>query len=106
MGEAKHLESESGLRRRSHALSRCGDRGEGSGFQSVEAGFSRHPTKNSGALSLFIYYTTDGYVTEGDWQGGYNSDFEGWVQQSSTNFPGAVVSSTTYSSFNGQQYEA
>jgi hypothetical protein len=36
---------------------------------------------------LFVYYTTNGYASDGDNIGGYNQDVDGWVQVSNTQYP-------------------
>jgi neprosin-like protein len=41
---------------------------------------------------LFGYYTTNGYSANGDNIGGYNRDVDGWIQYSSSIYPGAVSS--------------
>jgi neprosin-like protein len=41
---------------------------------------------------LFVYYTTNGYSANGDNIGGYNQDVDGWIQYSSSIYPGAVSS--------------
>ena len=73
-------------------------RGSGSGLQSVEAGLR----KTSGAIKIFVFFTTDNYITKDDWRGGYNTDFEGWQQQSGTIFPGSGAAVTSV--YNGTQY--
>ncbi len=51
---------------------------------------------------FFIYFTTNGYASQGDNVGGYNRDVDGWVQYSSTLFPGAKLNSVSV--MNGSQY--
>jgi hypothetical protein len=39
---------------------------------------------------LFVYYTTNNYSNDGDNQGGYNQEVDGWVQYDSSVYPGAT----------------
>jgi hypothetical protein len=52
---------------------------------------------------LFVYYTTNGYAFEGNNQGGYNRDVDGWVQYDSSVYPGAGFA--TASTPGGDQYD-
>ena len=61
--------------------------------QTVEAGWQAFQLLNGDTAShLFTFYTTNGYATSGDNQGGYNRDVAGWVQVSTSIFPGTVFS--------------
>jgi hypothetical protein len=64
----------------------------GSPRQSVEAGWTVDRGLN-GDLSphLFTYFTTNNYTRDGDNLGGYNRLYKGWVQSSTTMFPGASL---------------
>lgn len=57
--------------------------------QTVEAGWINFINQVS-QPHLFTYYTTNGYLQEGDNQGGWNTEFTGWVQVDSTIHPGSV----------------
>ena len=77
-------------------------RGGGSGKQTVEAGHQEfHDLYGDWVPHLFIYYTTNGYTSNGDNQGGYNRDVDGWVQYSNTIYPEAK--SSPLSQFGGTQ---
>lgn len=54
-------------------------------------------------IRFFIYYTTNGYVSEGNGVGGYNQTFPEWVQVSKTVFPGAKISPVSIPG--GTQYD-
>ncbi len=62
-------------------------RGTGSAHQTVEAGKIEWSGWNSGFPTLFVYYTTNNYTNDDDWEGGYNSLVDGWCQDSETVFP-------------------
>jgi hypothetical protein len=77
-------------------------RGMGFGFQTVEAGWQKLPNLyGDWKTHLFVFYTSNGYSVQGDNLGGYNQDVDGWVQVSSTIFPGSLLS---VSSYLGPQY--
>jgi hypothetical protein len=62
-------------------------------LQTVEAGWQQR--KNSygdWVPHLFTYYTTNGYTSNGDNEGGYNEDVDGWVQVDGQIHPGALSS--------------
>jgi hypothetical protein len=60
-------------------------------LQSLEAGWTCDQSLNGDwAPHLFTFYTTNDYLQEGDFIGGYNTDVDGWVQVSSSIFPGAA----------------
>lgn len=73
--------------------------------QSVEMGWTVDPGLNNGSTAphLFTYYTTNGYAQDGDYEGGYNQLNKGWIQVSSTIFPGAAING--WSVQGGQQVE-
>ena len=72
------------------------------GEQTVEAGWINYPNQVS-APHIFTYYTTDGYTGNGNNVGGWNQQVGGWVQYSSTIFPGTYF--TPLSTIDGPQYE-
>jgi hypothetical protein len=69
--------------------------------QTVEAGWQVSPLRFGGdqLAHLFVFYTPDGYVT-----GCYDHACSGFVQYSSSVFPGATFPS--YSQYQGPQFEA
>lgn len=68
-------------------------RGSGNGKQTIEAGWQEYrDLYGDWRPHLFVFYTTNGYTHQGDNQGGYNRDVDGWVQYSRTVFPGALIS--------------
>jgi hypothetical protein len=72
-------------------------------LQSLEAGWTVDYSLNGDWLPhLFTYYTTNGYTDDDDNIGGYNSDVDGWVQVSSSIYPGTLLSAP-YSSQGGAQ---
>ncbi len=72
-------------------------------LQSLEAGWScDHSLNGDWSPHLFTYYTTNGYTNDGDFQGGYNNDVDGWVQVSSNVYPGIGLSPV--SALGGTQY--
>ncbi len=63
-------------------------------MQTVEAGWQKWKTHyGDWQPHLFVYYTTNGYNNDGDNQGGYNQDVNGWVQVSKTIYPGVALTS-------------
>jgi hypothetical protein len=61
-------------------------------LESLEAGWEvSRDQYNDDQPHLFTYYTTNGYDTDADNQGGYNRDFAGWVQYDANIFPGALI---------------
>jgi hypothetical protein len=72
-------------------------------LQSLEAGWScDHSLNGDWSPHLFTYYTTNGYTNDGDFQGGYNNDVDGWVQVSPNIYPGIGLS--PISALGGTQY--
>lgn len=72
--------------------------------QSVEAGIQvMQNLYGDWAPHLFVYYTTCGYASSGDNQGGYNRDVNGWVQVDGAVFPGGAFSGV--STPGGDQYD-
>lgn len=68
----------------------------GSPLQSAEAGWTVDQGLNGNlAPHLFTYFTTNGYTRDGDNLGGYNSLQKGWVQSSTTGFPGMQLVSSS-----------
>ncbi|EPE36429.1 carboxyl-terminal proteinase [Glarea lozoyensis ATCC 20868] len=59
------------------------------GTQTVEAGWINWKQQVA-QPHLFTYYTSNNYVQEGNNQGGWNTDFTGWVQVDPTIHPGSV----------------
>jgi len=75
----------------------------GSPLQTVECGWQDYKNLyGDNYPHLFVYYTTNGYASQGDNQGGYNRDVDGFVQYSSSTFPGARI--TWGSTYGGTQY--
>ncbi|MFI5959355.1 neprosin family prolyl endopeptidase [Cryptosporangium sp. NPDC051539] len=67
-------------------------RGSGAGLQTVEAGVQvLKDLYGDWEPHVFIYYTTCGYTRSGANVGGYNTDVGGFVQASTTVFPGMNV---------------
>jgi hypothetical protein len=65
-------------------------------LESLEAGWTvDHSLNGDWAPHLFVYYTNNGYTQDGDNQGGYNQDVDGWVQVNGTYYPGAPVAGTS-----------
>jgi hypothetical protein len=61
-------------------------------LQSIEGGWTVDQNLNGDALPhIFTYYTTNGYTSDGDNKGGYNTQVGGFVQYSSPSTTGAVV---------------
>lgn len=75
--------------------------------ESVEVGFQRSRfIYGDDNLHLFTYFTTTSYATEGNYVGGYNRQYLGFVPAvGATALPGQTVSSSTLSIPNGAQYE-
>jgi hypothetical protein len=74
------------------------------GRQTVEAGWQEFRDKYGDWFPhLFVYYTTNGYSKDGDNVGGYNQEVKGWVQYSSSVYPGATTSNV--STPGGAQWE-
>jgi len=62
-------------------------------LQTVEAGWQqRYDSYGDWVPHLFTYYTTNGYTSDGDNEGGYNEDVDGWVQVDGAVHPGALSS--------------
>jgi Neprosin len=60
--------------------------------QAVEAGWIVCQQLNGDGLPhLFTYYTTNGYGAGADNVGGYNLEFDGWVQYDPSIYPGALI---------------
>ncbi|KAH8891622.1 hypothetical protein GQ53DRAFT_781835 [Thozetella sp. PMI_491] len=57
--------------------------------QTVEAGWINFIDQVA-QPHLFTFYTTNGYLQDGDNQGGWNTEFTGWVQVDQTIHPGSV----------------
>jgi len=73
------------------------------GMQTIEAGHQEfRDLYGDWVPHLFVYYTTNGYAKNGDNEGGYNRDVDGWVQYSDSVHPGAISSPTSTSG--GAQY--
>jgi hypothetical protein len=71
--------------------------------QTVEAGWQVFQDKfGDWSPHLFTYYTTNDYSQDGDNQGGYDQEVDGWVQYDSSIHPGALI--TTVSVHGGVQY--
>jgi hypothetical protein len=87
-----------------HSIMQCGLQNyDNPQLQSLEGGWTVDHSLNGDWLPhLFTYYTTNGYTSSGDNIGGYNSDVDGWVQVSSSVYPGAAFSSP-YSTIGGPQ---
>ena len=88
------------------SLSQIGLEGnrETGGRQTVEAGWQEFRDKYGDWIPhLFVYYTTNGYSKDGDNIGGYNQEVKGWVQYSSSVYPGAI--SNNVSTPGGAQWE-
>jgi hypothetical protein len=72
-------------------------------FQSVEAGWQLFPNifGSDWVPHLFTYFTTNGYSSEGDNIGGYNTEHKGWIQYDSSYYPGMTF--TPRSVWDGDQ---
>lgn len=78
--------------------------GTPAGLQTVEVGWQSYKDLYQDLQPhLFVFYTTNGYSKSGNNLGGYNRDVNGWVQYSSTIFPGTV--SSPRSVVGGAQFE-
>jgi hypothetical protein len=78
--------------------------GTSNGTQTIETGLQvRKDSYGDYAPHVFIFFTTNNYFSYGDNIGGFNQDVDGWVQRSSTLFPGAGI--TRLSTVGGTQYE-
>jgi hypothetical protein len=74
------------------------------GDNSVEAGCQDYYGMYGDYIPhLFIYYTTNNYASDDDYIGGYNTDVAGWIQYSSTYYPGMALNN--FSVYNGLQTE-
>ncbi len=73
-----------------HSLMQCGLQNyDNPQLQSLEGGWTVDNSLNGDwQPHLFIYYTTNAYTNDGDNQGGYNQDVDGWVQYSNVIYPG------------------
>jgi len=72
--------------------------------QSLEGGWTVDDSLNGDTQPhIFTYYTTNGYSSDGDNKGGYNTLHKGWVQYSNSVFPGIRINGA--SSYGGTQYE-
>jgi len=75
----------------------------GSAMQTIEAGWQDYKNLyGDNVPHLFVYFTTNAYASQGDNVGGYNMDVDGFVQYSSTAFPGMKLESI--SSIGGVQH--
>ncbi|KAI0393481.1 hypothetical protein F5Y17DRAFT_306164 [Xylariaceae sp. FL0594] len=70
--------------------------------QTVEAGWINFPGQIQ-APHLFTYFTTDGYNSNADNKGGWNTEVKGWVQVDSSITPG--IAFAPLSTDGGDQYE-
>jgi hypothetical protein len=79
---------------------------EASTIQTVECGWQVFSGLYGDSYPhLFTFYTTNGYTTEANNLGGYNLAVSGFVQVSTTIFPGArITGSIPLSSYGGSQY--
>lgn len=59
--------------------------------QTVEAGWMKWPSIIGGGPFLFTYFTTNGYASMGDNVGGYNQQYQGWVQYDNQIYPGIHI---------------
>ncbi len=65
-------------------------------LQSLEAGWTVDHSLNGDLLPhIFTYYTTNGYTTDGDYLGGYNTDVDGWKQYDANVYPGALINGSS-----------
>lgn len=72
-------------------------------MQTVEAGLQDSEDRNGDSVPhLFVYYTTNGYTSKGDDEGGYDAEVDGWIQHDNLIFPGAAF--TVYSTIGGPQF--
>jgi len=64
--------------------------------ETVEAGWHVLGRLNGDFTTrFFVFYTTTGYATAGDFKGGYNMNQAGWVQVSRTMTPGVMLTPTS-----------
>lgn len=78
-------------------------RGDGTGRQTIEVGAQTFfDLYHDWEPHLFIFYTTNGYTGSGDNIGGYNTDVDGWVQVSTSVYPGLRLADSVDG---GEQYE-
>jgi hypothetical protein len=78
-------------------------RGSGSGQQTLEVGHQEYrDLYGDWVPHLFLFYTTNGYTSQGDNKGGYNTDVDGWVQYANTIHPGCL--SSPLSQWGGTQF--
>jgi Neprosin len=72
-------------------------------LQTLEAGVIVYPGKfGDSKVHLFTYYTTNGYIKDGNNLGGWNTEVKGWVQVDSVTSPGRIYKPSVVG---GQQYE-
>ncbi|KAI0502759.1 hypothetical protein F5B22DRAFT_58442 [Xylaria bambusicola] len=76
--------------------------GTGAVTQTVEAGWINYPNQVADP-HLFSYYTTNGYSSDANNQGGWNRDVAGWVQVDSQIYPGIPFAPLSVNG--GAQYE-
>src|SRR6185369_2841619 len=70
--------------------------GNEGGVQTVEAGWQVYrDLYGDWVPHLFTFYTTNGHRSNGNNIGGYNRDVDGWVQYSSSIFPGMIFTPTS-----------
>jgi hypothetical protein len=63
-------------------------------MQTVEAGWQDYPQKyGTSQPHFFVFYSTNGHTSSGDNVGGYNMDFDGFVQYDTTISPGQTIGS-------------
>jgi hypothetical protein len=78
-------------------------RGSGDRLQTLEVGTQTlYNLYGDWFPHLFIFYTTNHYTHSGDYLGGYNRDVAGWVQRSSSIYPGARMAESVPG---GAQYD-
>jgi hypothetical protein len=66
-------------------------------LQTVEAGWQNYPNRSGdGFPHFFTFFNTNGYTAFGNDVGGYDRDVTGWVQHSTTVFPGALLDFSAY----------
>jgi hypothetical protein len=71
-------------------------------LQTLEAGWMYYPPKASNP-QLFTFFNVNGYRQQGDYQGGFNRDYRGWVQVDRDIYPG--IEYNDFSVVNGKQLE-
>lgn len=78
-------------------------RGSGANHQTLEVGHQQcYDIYGDWVPHLFVFYTTNDYFSQDDYEGGYNQLVKGWVQYATTIHPAAL--STPLSEFGGVQY--